>query len=194
MVLAWRVVRVRAPRVPELFPGVTLTNAFEPFAVRFIPARHFVYRRMRSGRRPLATYVLEDPGKGHFMTQSLDNDRARSPVRSLPATATTARTSIVRVGPRAAAGRLGRALLSGRIDATTGNSVLHELLHAAVPGEVLRADLAAVDHIDAAGLEILATARRQARMIGGELVLAAVPEHLCPLLGDFTTEDDLPQS
>ncbi|QGH68304.1 STAS domain-containing protein [Pseudactinotalea sp. HY158] len=85
-----------------------------------------------------------------------------------------------------------RAEVAGSIDAATGDRILHDLMRAARPGEILRVDLTAVDRIDEAGLEILYAAQRQARMIGGELMLAGVPERFRDLLGEFTTEDDLP--
>ena|SRR5699024_4547 len=85
-----------------------------------------------------------------------------------------------------------RTRVTGTIDASSGNAVLHDLLHAAVTGETLLVDLANVEEIDEAGLAILHTARRQARMIGGDLVLAGVPDRLSCLLSDFTTEEDLP--
>lgn len=70
--------------------------------------------------------------------------------------------------------------LQGRLDASTGNAVLHELLAALSPGATVVADLSAVEAVDAAGVEILATARRQARALAGSLHLSGTLVH--PLL------------
>ena len=70
--------------------------------------------------------------------------------------------------------------LQGRLDASTGNAVLHELLAALSPGATVVADLSAVEAVDAAGVEILATARRQARALDGRLHLSGTLVH--PLL------------
>ncbi|GHG46346.1 hypothetical protein GCM10012320_12310 [Sinomonas cellulolyticus] len=71
--------------------------------------------------------------------------------------------------------------LTGRIDATTGNAVLHLLLEVLEPDRVLVVDLSGVDGMDDAGREILATVRRQAIVLGGELHLIGTDGH--PLVG-----------
>ncbi len=97
-------------------------------------------------------------------------------------------------GPDHAPGAFGQRIeVAGTIDAATGNAVLHDLIHALVTGETLLVDMSGVDEIDEAGLAIVHTARRQARMIGGDLVLGGVPERLARLLADFTTMEDLSQ-
>lgn len=116
---------------------------------------------------------------------------------ALPAAAVPTSPPVGERDPRArrsqaaAAGR--QAEVCGSIDAKTGNAVLHDLLCASMPGQTLLVDLSMVDEIDGAGLEILGAARRQARMIGGDVVLTGVPEEFQELLADFITQDDLAQ-
>lgn len=79
--------------------------------------------------------------------------------------------------------------LQGRLDASTGNAVLHQLLAALSPGATVVADLSAVEAVDAAGVEILAAAHRQARVLDGSLHLSGALVH--PLLaGSFDTGRD----
>lgn len=61
--------------------------------------------------------------------------------------------------------------LAGRLDASTGNAVLHELLAAHMPGHVLVVDLSGVESVEPAGAEILQAVRRQARIAGGDVEL-----------------------
>ena len=72
--------------------------------------------------------------------------------------------------------------LDGRLDSSTGNAALHTLLAALGPGGSLVVDVSAVDAVDPAGAEILAAARRQARVLGGDLRLIGASCH--PLLCD----------
>ncbi len=81
--------------------------------------------------------------------------------------------------------------ISGTIDAATADQVLRGLLYASLPGETLLVDLSRVEGIDEAGLAALGAARRQARRIGGDLIIAGLPDEFDTLLVDFTTDDDL---
>ena len=72
--------------------------------------------------------------------------------------------------------------LHGRLDSSTGNAALHRLLAAIGPGGSLVVDVSAVEAVDPAGAEILAAARRQARVLGGDLRLIGASCH--PLLCD----------
>jgi anti-anti-sigma regulatory factor len=71
--------------------------------------------------------------------------------------------------------------LTGRLDASTGNAVLHLLLEVLEPDRVLVVDLSGVDGMDDAGREILAAVRRQAVVLGGDLHLIGTGGH--PLVG-----------
>ncbi|BCT77089.1 hypothetical protein SCMU_29310 [Sinomonas cyclohexanicum] len=79
----------------------------------------------------------------------------------------------------------GAVRLDGRLDASTGNATLHELLAALEPDRMLVVDLSGVEFVDHAGAEILATARRQALVLGGDLHLIGASAH--PLLSGGAT-------
>lgn len=67
--------------------------------------------------------------------------------------------------------------LKGRLDADTGNDVLHRLLAALSPGSMLLVDLSGVEAVEAAGAEILAAVRRQALLLGGDLRMIGAAAH-----------------
>lgn len=67
--------------------------------------------------------------------------------------------------------------LQGRLDAGTGNEVLHRLLAALGPGSMVLVDLSGVEAVEAAGAEILAAVRRQALLLGGDLRVTGAAAH-----------------
>ncbi|WP_369046499.1 STAS domain-containing protein [Sinomonas sp. P10A9] len=79
--------------------------------------------------------------------------------------------------------------LQGRLDAGTGNEVLHRLLAALGPGSMLLVDLSGVEAVEAAGAEILAAVRRQALLLGGDLRVTGAAAHPLFALVDAGPED-----
>ncbi len=84
----------------------------------------------------------------------------------------------------------GEFKLSGRVDVTVVadlRSVLQEAVDSAaplgaVPGAVMRVDVAELELVDAAGLGVLVSTHRRARRAGLRFALSNVPEPLSRLL------------
>jgi anti-sigma B factor antagonist len=72
--------------------------------------------------------------------------------------------------------------LGGELDICAAGPLGRTLSAAAVSGSRIIVDLAELTFIDCAGLYALATARRVARVAGGELLLAAVSDPVARLL------------
>lgn len=72
--------------------------------------------------------------------------------------------------------------LRGELDATQAPLVKRALLAAAVFGSRVIVDLAELTFIDCSGVSALASARREARGAGGDLLFAAAPQPVTRLL------------
>ncbi len=68
---------------------------------------------------------------------------------------------------------LAVAVLSGALDVTGAAAVAAELCAAVSGGRLIAVDLAGLEFIDTSGLAALVSARRDARRVGGDLLLAA---------------------